>query len=79
MSNFGQGHNFGANHASVINGGSRGRVAWVDSATANVVEYGNPHSLMGQGDITVTPMNAAQFLVEGKAVFDWVSDTLAKP
>ncbi len=42
------GHNFGAYHASVMTGGSRGATAWKD-AIATWSEYGNPHSTMGQG------------------------------
>lgn len=37
--------------------------------TASWVEYGNPHSTMGQGDLEDF---RADFLIEGKAVFDWL-------
>ena len=51
-----------------MTGGSRGTVAWEDSA-ATWIEYGNPHSTMGQGDLEDY---AVDFLVSGKETFDWL-------
>ncbi|KAJ8602965.1 hypothetical protein CTAYLR_001573 [Chrysophaeum taylorii] len=67
------GHNFGANHASFANAddGSRGAVAWWSEASSTWVEYANPFSVMGAG-ILSTDDYSAQFLVEGKIIFDWV-------
>ena len=64
------GHNYGANHASVMDGKSRGAVAWAD-APNTWVEYGNPHSVMGNGDET---MFAADFMLPLKLVFDWIGE-----
>ena len=60
------GHNLGASHASYMTSGSRGAVAWEDDPDS-WVEYGNPHTTMGQGSLATT-----DFLVEGKSVFDWI-------
>jgi len=70
------GHNLGANHASYLtNTDGRGAAAFGDvdalSAQSDWVEYGSPHSTMGQGDFMDFQ---ADFVIEGKAVFDWVSD-----
>jgi hypothetical protein len=64
------GHNYGANHASVMDGASRGAVAWVDDPEG-FVEYGNPHSTMGNGDLEYFQ---ADFMLPLKLVFDWVGD-----
>ena len=45
-------------------------MAWIDNVES-WVEYGNPHSFMGQGEFLNI---AADVLIEGKAVFDWISD-----
>ena len=60
------GHNLGAKHASIMLGGTRGAKAWKEEPRS-WVEYGNPHSTMGMG-----PIANADFMVEGKVVFDWV-------
>jgi hypothetical protein len=68
------GHNLGVNHASVMTGGSRGAKAWKDSPNT-WSEYGNPHSTMGGGYIETTK---ADFMIEGKAVFDWASSSVLR-
>ncbi|KAJ1456214.1 hypothetical protein M885DRAFT_179647 [Pelagophyceae sp. CCMP2097] len=60
------GHNFGANHASIMRGGARGAVAWKDSA-ATWGEYGSPHSFMGGG-----PEPAAHLYSSLKHLFGWL-------
>ena len=53
-----------ANHAAIIKTGSRGANAWNDAASEyDWVEYGNPHSTMGQGDFIDFK---AEFIVAGK-------------
>jgi hypothetical protein len=65
------GHNFGAEHASLMSGGSRGACAWKDSSLT-WEEYGDPHSVMGSsGD---GGGGIGEFEIEGKAVYDWVGD-----
>jgi hypothetical protein len=66
-----QGHNVGANHASIMNGGSRGAVAWKDSSNT-WVEYGNPHTCMGQARIDAT---TPDYLIVGKQVLDWMPES----
>ena len=51
--------------------GDRGANAWVDAVTS-WTEYGNPHTVMGKGDLEDYQ---ADFLISGKAVFDWVDDS----
>lgn len=75
------GHNFGANHAGALSGGSRGQVAYQDSPTT-WTEYGNPHTTMGSGRVEAAVENGeiyyvegvAEFLVVNKMVFDWIAD-----
>jgi hypothetical protein len=62
-----QGHNFGANHASIMTGGSRGSKAWEDSIST-WSEYGNPLSVMGSGSSVLRN----DFMVQGKIIFDWL-------
>jgi hypothetical protein len=52
-------------------GGSRGAKAWTD-AYDTWVEYGNPHSTMGQGDLEEYQVD---FLVSGKKTFDWLDES----
>ena len=59
-----------ANHASVMNGWARGSVAWEDNPDG-WVEYGNPHSTMGNGDLEYFQ---ADFMTPLKLIFDWISD-----
>ena len=62
------GHNLGAEHASSMYGGSRGAVAWEDSEST-WVEYENPHSTMGNGDLEESK---GDFVAAGKYIFDWI-------
>ena len=48
----------GINHASVQNGERRGTVSWIeDTETYQIKEYGNPHSVMGKGNIEEYQVN----------------------
>ena len=70
------GHNFGALHASYIDDGARAAVAWGSSSSTGWIEYGNPHSTMGQGNMWTSsgaPQNP-DFMVEGKTTYDWLGD-----
>ena len=60
------GHNLGAHHASTMTGGHRGAAAWRDD-TDNWLEYGSPHSTMGNGQWN-------DFVVESKIMFGWVPE-----
>mmetsp|Transcript_28210 Transcript_28210/g.36471 ORF Transcript_28210/g.36471 Transcript_28210/m.36471 type:complete len:618 (+) Transcript_28210:151-2004(+) len=62
------GHNFGANHASIMSGGARGAKAWVDSSNT-WSEYGNPLSAMGSGSAE----SRNDVVIQGKIVFDWLA------
>ena len=65
----------GANHASVLYSGNRGAVAYentvaaADETSFGWIEYGNPHSTMGNGDLMD---HKVDFVIEGKSVFDWM-------
>lgn len=73
------GHNWGADHASAMTGGTRGQVAYED-ASNSYQDYGSPLSLMGAG--LFVDGNAASMADDGygefglasKVIFDWVAD-----
>ena len=68
----------GSNHAAFANNdGSRGAVGWwVENGVGDGTwqEYGNPYSIMGSGDLSSDDISA-QYLIEGKIVFDWLDDS----
>eukprot|EP00633_Aureoumbra_lagunensis_P007374 CAMPEP_0197323350 /NCGR_PEP_ID=MMETSP0891-20130614/70465_1 /TAXON_ID=44058 ORGANISM="Aureoumbra lagunensis, Strain CCMP1510" /NCGR_SAMPLE_ID=MMETSP0891 /ASSEMBLY_ACC=CAM_ASM_000534 /LENGTH=987 /DNA_ID=CAMNT_0042815977 /DNA_START=1700 /DNA_END=4664 /DNA_ORIENTATION=+ len=69
------GHNFGANHASLMSGGSRGAKAYEDSSNS-WVENGNAHSTMGRGNHEANGVyyrGYAEFMASSKIIFDWLS------
>ena len=68
------GHNLGANHASIMSGGSRGAKAWKDSSNT-WSEYGNPHSTMGAGNIDKVQ---ADFMIPSKVTFDWAPTSVLR-
>lgn len=61
----------GSNHAAIIQSGSRGAKAWNDAKDEwDWIEYGNPHSTMGQGEFIDYD---ADFVVAGKVIVSSVS------
>jgi hypothetical protein len=73
------GHNIAAWHAAIITTGSRGAKAWNDGNSAGYpdwIEYGNPHSTMGSGEIVEFD---ADFLVAGKIMADCKIDATRSP
>ena len=57
-----------------MSGGSRGANAWEDSRNT-WSEYGNPHSVMGRGDIEG---KQPDIVLAAKTVFDWLPQSLVK-
>jgi len=70
------GHNFGADgHDGAMQDSIRGAMPWTNTTMSTSEEYGNPFSALGNILGTSSTDVGLSYLIEGKAVYDWLDDT----